>query len=58
MAQDRVAFEKRKQQPGETFYEYYAAIQRLAGESYLCGHCFEQSVRMRIMSGIGEQDVK
>lgn len=58
VALDRVAFDERTQEKGETFDEYYVVVRKLSEEGDLCGHCIEQRLTTRIMSGIINQDVR
>jgi hypothetical protein len=58
VALDRVAFEERKQEAGESFDDYYVAIRKLAEEGDLCGNCLEVRLTTRIMSGIRDSNVR
>ena len=49
VALDRVAFDERKQEKGETFDEYYVAIRKLSEEADLCGTCLDQRLTTKII---------
>ena len=52
IAIDRVAFENRKQEEGESFDQYYVALKKLATESSLCEQCVDSRLVTKIMAGI------
>ena len=58
IALDRVAFEERRQENGESFDDFYVALRKLAEESDLCDACFEQRIVTRVMSGIRDTSVR
>ena len=58
VALDRVAFEERRQQNGESFDEFYVSVRRLADESDLCDKCYDQRLTTKIMSGIRDTNVR
>ena len=58
VALDRVAFEERKQQVGETFDQFYVCIKKLADEADLCKNCIEQRLNTKIMSGLRNQIIR
>ena len=47
IALDRVSFEQREQQVGESFDEFYVAVKQLAEEADLCEHCEEQRIGLK-----------
>ena len=58
IALDCVAFEERKQAPGETFDSYLIAIKTLARDADLCTHCLNRRLVTKIMTGISDKNTR
>ena len=58
VALDRVAFDERKQETGETFDEFYVSIRKLSEEADLCDNCVEQRLTTKIMSSLKNTHVR
>ena len=58
IALDRVAFEERRQQEGESFDNFFVNIKKLSAEADLCGHCLDQRLVTKIMTGVRCKDLK
>ena len=56
-ALDRVQFEQRQQQAGESFDNFYVSVRELATDTELCGTCLETRLTTRIMSGVRFEEV-
>jgi hypothetical protein len=52
VALDRVAFSERKQHSGETIEEFRVALEELADDAEICGHCREEQITTRIIAGV------
>ena len=52
IAVDRVAYNKRKQEAGETFDAFYVAIKELAENAELCQSCRNEQLATKIMCDI------
>ena len=55
---DKVSFERRSQQQGESFDDYVVTIRRMARNADLCKVCLDDRLLTKIMSGIVDQDVR
>ena len=52
VALDRVKFEERKQEKGESFDAFLVALKQIADDADFCGECIDQRLTTRIMSGV------
>ena len=55
---DKVAFEKRTQQQGESFDDYLVTIRKLARNAEICDKCLEDRLLTKIMSGLVDQETR
>ena len=58
VALDRVEFEMCRQEPNESFDDFYIRLKRIADCAQLCAGCFETRLATRIMSGISDSSVR
>ena len=58
VAIDRVKFEERQQEEGESFDSFLIAIKELAADAELCPSCLDERVTTRIMSGTHDKETK
>ncbi|XP_043223982.1 uncharacterized protein K02A2.6-like [Amphibalanus amphitrite] len=58
VAIDRVKFEERHQEEGESFDSFLIAIKELAADAELCSSCMDDRITTRIMSGIRDKDTR
>ena len=58
IAVDRVTFNKRKQETGESFDNYFAELSRLADNAELCSLCRDDQIVTKIMSDIKDEETK
>ena len=55
---DKVAFERRSQQQGESFDDYLVAIRKMARNADLCKVCLDDRLITKIMSGVVDNEVR
>ena len=58
VALDRVLFEERRQEEGESFDNFFVSLKELAGEAELCDQCVEDRLTTRIISGIRDAEAR
>ncbi len=58
VALDRVEFETCRQEPGESFDDFFIRLKQIADCSELCVNCIDQRMTTRIMSAISDQGVR
>ena len=58
IALDRVAFEERRQEPGETFDDFYITLKKLAANADLCSTCRDERMATKLMSGVRDGEVR
>ena len=58
VAIDRVKFEERNQEEGESFNSFLISIKELAADAELCSSCVDQRLTTRIMSGLRNQETR
>ena len=58
VALDRVLFEERRQDEGESFDSFFISLKELAAEAELCDHCLEDRITTRIISGIRDSETR
>ena len=58
VAIDRVKFEERQQEEGESFDSFLIAIKELAADAELCPSCLDERVTTRIMSGTHDKETR
>ena len=58
VALDRVLFEERRQEEGESFDSFFISLKELAGEAELCDSCLDDRLTTRIISGIRDSECR
>lgn len=58
VALDRVAFEERRQEPSESFDDFFIGLRRLADAADLCVTCSETRLVTRIIAGTRDSETK
>ena len=58
VAIDRVKFEERQQEEGESFDSFLIVIKELAADAELCPSCLDDRVSTQIMSGIRDKETR
>lgn len=58
VAVDRVRFEERIQEEGESFDSFLIALKELASDAELCNECIDQRLTTRIMSGVRDHETR